>query len=937
MISMPRGSAGTTSDGERRPWRRATLILTAAMIGLVGPLALSSPAGAAVLQVPASIPADCSRPVEADLATFLASVPDGSTVRFADHGCYGQDESIIVRDRQNLTLDGNGATFKIITTSHNTEYFRSNIRIQRGLNITLENMTVVGACTPGQCQSDATPPAKDGYVQYGIDLESTAGPTIDNVHVRDVLSDGIGVEGTLDPNCCWGGQPTSNLTIQNSHIERVGRQGISITDLDTGVIRNTTIENGPETGIDIEVDTAGFVARHIRILGNTFAAIHANAISNGGIGSDPDVGDIDIENNTMGGPSPSCAEGTIYLRTPGPSTPSVYRSGYTIKGNHFLGRAAFVQAERVKSLDVENNTTSFNEIGCGEKAAVELTDSHTVAVANNDFPGYPAPIFADSATTGVSNSAINPPAQSSAAGPTGLAVTGRMTGTISLAWQAVAGAAEYRVYATRSPGSGYFLYVGGLTQTSTALTTLPGTWYLTVRAVVAGVETQSSNEVPGNGASTTSLAVTGVTASSVSLSWSAVAGASEYRAYVSRSSGVGYFMWAGGLTGKSATLNSMSGTWYVVVRAVVNGVETDNSNEVMAQATSATAPTGLKLTGTTSSTAGLSWSAVAGAGEYRIYVSRSSGSGYSVSSQGLTGTSTTLSDLTGTWYVVARAVVAGVESDNSNEVVVKVGALAGPSGVAVTGVTASSVSLSWSAVAGASEYRAYVSRSSGVGYFMWAGGLTGTSATLNSMSGTWYVVVRAVVNGVETDNSNEVMAQATSATAPTGLKLTGTTSSTAGLSWSAVAGAGEYRIYVSRSSGSGYSVSSQGLTGTSTTLSDLTGTWYVVARAVVAGVESDNSNEVVVKVGALAGPSGVAVTGVTASSVSLSWSAVAGASEYRAYVSRSSGVGYFMWAGGLTGTSATLNSMSGTWYVVVRAVVNGVETDNSNEVMARAS
>ncbi len=913
---------------------RARLVLAAAVIGLVGPLALSAPAGAAaVFAVPASIPADCSRPVEQDLASFLASVPDGATVRFAAQGCYGQDESLIVKDRSNLTLDGNGATFKIITTTHNTEYFRSNLRIQRGSNITLENMTVVGACAPGQCQSDVTPPAKDGYVQYGIDLESTAGPTIDNVHVRDVLSDGIGVEGTLDPNCCWGGQPTSNLTIQNSHIERVGRQGISITDLDTGVIRNTTIENGPETGIDIEVDNPGFVARHIKILGNTFAAIHANAISNGGIGSDPDVGDIDIENNTMTGPSPSCAEGTIYLRTPGPSTPSVFRSGYTIEGNHFLGRAAFVQAERIKGLDVENNTTSFNEIGCGEKAAVELTDSHGVAVANNDFPGYPAPIFADSATTGVSGAAINPPPQSATAGPTGLAVTGRTTGTISLAWQAVTGAAEYRVYATRTPGSAYFLYAGGFTATQATLSTLPGTWYLAVRAVIGGVETQSSNEVPGNVVPMTKLAVTRVTASSVSLSWSAVAGATEYRAYVSRSSGVGYFMWAGGLTGTSATLNSLSGTWYIVVRAVVNGVETSDSNEVMAQATAATAPAGLTVTGTTSSTAGLSWTAVAGATEYRIYTSRSSGSGYSLAAQGLAGTQTTLSNLAGTWYVVARSVVAGVESDNSNEVVLKIGALAGPAGLAVTRVTASSVSLSWSAVAGATEYRAYVSRSSGVGYFMWAGGLTGTSATLNSLSGTWYIVVRAVVNGVETSDSNEVMAQATAATAPAGLTVTGTTSSTAGLSWTAVAGATEYRIYTSRSSGSGYSLAAQGLAGTQTTLSNLAGTWYVVARSVVAGVESDNSNEVVLKIGALAGPAGLAVTRVTASSVSLSWSAVAGATEYRAYVSRSSGVGYFMWAGGLTGTSATLNSLSGTWYIVVRAVVNGVETDNSNEVV----
>jgi hypothetical protein len=74
----------------------------------------------------------------------------------------------------------------------------------------------------------------------------------------------------------------------------------------------------------------------------------------------------------------------------------------------------------------------------------------------------------------------------------------------------------------------------------------------------------------------------------------------------------------------------------------------------------------------------------------------------------------------------------------------------------------------------------------------------------------------------------------------------------------------------------------------------------------------------------------------TASTASISWNPVAGATEYRAYVSRTSGSGYFLWASGFTDTSATLYSLTGDFFVVVRAVVGGVESPNSNEVFAAA-
>ena len=370
----------------------AVLVVATAVVWMAND---DGPAHSRVYPVPASIASDCSRPVEAELQQFLTTVPDGATIEFRPGACYGQDDALWVVDRHDLTFAGNGAAFRIVTTGRNQTYLRSNWRIRRGSGLTFRDMEVVGACAPGQCGNAAPPPAHDGYGQHGFGLESTAGLTLDRVHVHDVLSDGVAVQGTLDPNVGWDGAPTANLTITMSRIERAGRMLIGITNLDGGLIADNHIADGPEVGIDVEVDHPGFMGRNITIVRNTFENINAQAFANGGIGSDPLVGNILIEDNVMAAPSDACA-GSIYIRTPGPTEPPLYRSGYTVRGNRFALIGWFVQAERVRELTVEHNTVTFREAGCGQKAAVELISSpRPAAFTGNDFSGYQAALSMD--------------------------------------------------------------------------------------------------------------------------------------------------------------------------------------------------------------------------------------------------------------------------------------------------------------------------------------------------------------------------------------------------------------------------------------------------------------------------------------------------------------------------------------------------------------
>ena len=369
----------------------AAALLGITVLWLARDDAPSGPARSAVHRVPASIASDCSHPVEAQLQTFLATVPDGATVEFRPGGCYGLDDSLWVVDRNDLTFAGNGSTFKIVTDERNRTWFRSNWRVRRGRGLTFRDMQVVGACAPDQCGNAFPPPELDGYGQHGFNLESTAGLTLDRVHVHGVLSDGVSVQGTLDPDSGWSGAPVTDLRITNSRIERAGRMLIGVTNLDGGLIADNHIADGPEVGIDVEVDHPGFMGRDLQIVRNTFENIHAQAFANGGIGSDPLVGNILIEGNVMAAPSDACA-GSIWIRTPGPTDPPLFRSGYTIRGNRFDLIGWFVQAERVKDLTVEGNVVRFREVGCGQKAAVELIESPPATVAGNDFSGYAATV-----------------------------------------------------------------------------------------------------------------------------------------------------------------------------------------------------------------------------------------------------------------------------------------------------------------------------------------------------------------------------------------------------------------------------------------------------------------------------------------------------------------------------------------------------------------
>lgn len=164
--------------------------------------------------------------------------------------------------------------------------------------------------------------------------------------------------------------------------------------------------------------------------------------------------------------------------------------------------------------------------------------------------------------------------------PTGLSASSSGY-NITLQWNSVSNAYQYRVYYSESSSSGPYSYVDETTQTSIELTAYSsGTFYFVVTAV-NNRNYESSYSSPayctiqnggGGGGSTQISAPTGLYASAsgnnVSLSWNSVSGAYQYNVYYSQSSGGSWKSLT--TTSNTSTTQTISGTgtYYFAVTAV---------------------------------------------------------------------------------------------------------------------------------------------------------------------------------------------------------------------------------------------------------------------------------------------------------------------------------------------------------------------------------
>jgi hypothetical protein len=171
--------------------------------------------------VPESIPHDYSVDVTQDLQAFFDSVPDNSTIEFPTLGYdydttgYRIDGTLTISDRNGLTFEGNDAHFRAFDPIDPIEnpvlaYDRDQWLLTGGsTNITLQYLVTYGA-HPDAGKDGTYDPDREGQHAYQI-VGAVNGVLVDYAEGYDTYGDGIYIGGSAN-----------DVTIQNSHVERVG-------------------------------------------------------------------------------------------------------------------------------------------------------------------------------------------------------------------------------------------------------------------------------------------------------------------------------------------------------------------------------------------------------------------------------------------------------------------------------------------------------------------------------------------------------------------------------------------------------------------------------------------------------------------------------------------------------------------------------------------
>jgi fibronectin type 3 domain-containing protein len=530
-------------------------------------------------------------------------------------------------------------------------------------------------------------------------------------------------------------------------------------------------------------------------------------------------------------------------------------------------------------------------------------------------------------------------------------------GTVALTWAAVTGAVSYSIARSLTMGTGYTSLgsptpADGTTFTDSNVTN-GTTYYYVVTASNGTCGSGNSNEASASPACTPPGAITNLAAtpgdSSVSLTWTAPATAISYQILRSTTSGSGYAL-AGskGTTGFTDT-NVVNGTTYYYVVTASNG-SCSSSNSNQASVTPAcvppAAPTGVTPT-PGNGLISLAWTAPAGATLYRV--SRNA-TGTGAFSQIATPTATSYVDtpLTNetTYYYVVAASNGSCWSPNSAVASGTPICTAPPVPGATTATPGDAqVGLSWGVSAGATSYSVSRTTTSGA-----------TPSPIASPTVTSYTDSTGLTNGttyyyrVSASNGSCSSAYNTevpvtpipvcSQGAPGGVSATVTTSTQVKITWTASnpVPTGGYDIGRSTASGSGYTnvghVGNSTLTFTDSDTALAVGTtYYYVVTADGTCSATSTPASVPLTCQTPAAPSAGLTAANSAGAITVSWTAVSGATAYTVYRSTSSDGTY---------TAISSNQTAATYTDPASGLTNGttyfykVSASNANHQCASA-
>ena len=513
----------------------------------------------------------------------------------------------------------------------------------------------------------------------------------------------------------------------------------------------------------------------------------------------------------------------------------------------------------------------------------------------------------------------------------------------SISWTAVSGASGYEIYSSIGTSATYALLKAVTTASfsHTALATNTKYNYKvrayrlvgTTKVYGAFSTIVSSVPIPSN---PTSLSVTSIGYNSLKVAWAAVSGASGYEVSYATSEGGTYTNLAL-LTTTSASIPSLitNTSYYVRVRAyrlvgttkVYSGYSSVVSNKPIPSTPVLTATSiaydSLKIT----------WAAIAGATGYELYHLDPSTSAYDLLSDTALLTYTESGLVTGansSYKIKAYRLVGDTKVYSLESTVITAKAIPSTvTGFAVSSPKYSELSLSWTAVTGATGYE--VSRSTAIAgtYTVLANVESAVSyvSTGLAFNTTYYYKIRpyTTVNSVKVYGGlSAVVSGKTALVSVSGQAARSTSYTSNYVSWPAVTGASGYEIYFSKGTSATYTLL-KALTTTSFSHTALTtNTKYnykVRAYRLVGKVKVYGAfSSIVSSIPVPAIPTALSVASSGYNSLRVTWAAVGGASGYEISYATSE-LGTYTKLALQTALSASIPSLvtKTSYYVKVRA------------------
>lgn len=245
---------------------------------LVGPAAgLTSTSAQASTITPAGIDATGVQDDTAALQALINGLPDGSTLSFASGGQYRIEGTLHVTNKNNLTIDGNGALFFATTTGDRT---RSQWSFEGGSNIVVRDVIVRGANLNAGTGDAAYVASLEA--QHAFNIWSANGIELDHVTATDVYGDFVYVG-------LQAGGLAKDVYIHDSTFARNGRQGISVTGADGVRIVHNTITDTRRATFDIEPNGSGWGAFNVDIEYNTIGSGRLLVLAGAGVGPERNI------------------------------------------------------------------------------------------------------------------------------------------------------------------------------------------------------------------------------------------------------------------------------------------------------------------------------------------------------------------------------------------------------------------------------------------------------------------------------------------------------------------------------------------------------------------------------------------------------------------------------------------------------------------------